>query len=62
MAAISAENPHLTARLVEIEARRIDPDLSAILVERIAIYNRALAYVLSASVVFTIAFYAATKV
>jgi len=62
MAFISAENPHLTARVAKIEPRRVDPTLGSILVERIAIYNRALSYLLSAAVVFAIAFYAATKV
>ncbi|MEV4609745.1 hypothetical protein MRBLMR1_004844 [Neorhizobium sp. LMR1-1-1.1] len=58
-AVITALNPHLQARLLRIEA---DPQLKSRIVECVATYNRALAYVMSASVVFAIAFYAATKV
>ncbi|CDZ43067.1 Hypothetical protein NGAL_HAMBI1146_58400 [Neorhizobium galegae bv. officinalis] len=54
-------NPHLEARVALIKAasrRR----LSDILVERVAIHNRAIAFLMAAAVYFALGFYAATRV
>lgn len=55
----TASQRHVSHRAAE---SRVDPRLTAIIVEQVATYNRTLAYGMSAVVVFCIGFYAATMV
>lgn len=58
---LPAGNPFLQSRLNRVEGK-CDPKLFDILVERTAIYNRALSYLLSAAIVSGLGFFAATAV